>query len=69
VFVATKQPPHLRGIASRLQRSQIHVFAIPSISVRAIACVVFYDWVDIFGGKDETGDGTPEGLPLICRFF
>src|SRR5688572_8735098 len=21
-----------------------------------------------FGGKDDTGDGTPEGLPLICRF-
>ena len=23
----------------------------------------------MFGGKDKTGDGTPEGLPLICRFF
>jgi hypothetical protein len=22
----------------------------------------------LFGGKDKTGDGTPEGLPLICRF-
>jgi hypothetical protein len=22
----------------------------------------------IFGGKDKTGDGAPEGLPLICRF-
>jgi hypothetical protein len=22
----------------------------------------------IFGGKDETGEGAPEGLPLICRF-
>ena len=22
-----------------------------------------------FGGKDNTGDGAPEGLPLICRFF
>jgi hypothetical protein len=22
----------------------------------------------IFGGKDETGDGAPEGLPLIVRF-
>jgi len=22
----------------------------------------------LFGGKDITGDGTPEGLPLICRF-
>ncbi|HAV78496.1 MAG TPA: hypothetical protein DCX53_14200 [Anaerolineae bacterium] len=21
-----------------------------------------------FGGKDWTGDGTPEGLPLNCRF-
>jgi len=21
-----------------------------------------------FGGKDDTGDGAPEGLPLICRF-
>ena len=21
-----------------------------------------------FGGKDGTGDGAPEGLPLICRF-
>jgi hypothetical protein len=23
----------------------------------------------MFGGKDKTGDGAPEGLPLICRFF
>jgi hypothetical protein len=22
-----------------------------------------------FGGKDKTGDGSPEGLPLNCRFF
>jgi len=22
----------------------------------------------IFGGKEITGDGTPEGLPLNCRF-
>jgi hypothetical protein len=23
----------------------------------------------IFGGKDKTGNGIPEGLPLNCRFF
>ena len=23
----------------------------------------------VIGGKDKTGDGAPEGLPLNCRFF
>jgi len=43
-------------------------FAIPGIFVHAVARAAFHDRVDLFGGKDETGDGTPEGLPLICRF-
>jgi hypothetical protein len=43
------------------------VHAIPCFFVRAIAQAAlsqsFY-----FGGKEESGDGTPGGLPLICRF-
>jgi hypothetical protein len=33
-----------------------------------VARAAFHDRVDLFGGKERTGDGAPEGLPLICRF-
>jgi len=36
--------------------------------IRAITCVVLLQSL-ILGGKDKMGDGTPKGLPLICRFF
>jgi len=44
------------------------VFAIPSLFVRVVARAAFHDRADLFGGKERTGDGAPEGLPLICRF-
>jgi hypothetical protein len=42
-------------------------YAIPCGFIHAIARM-FCSRVYVFGGKEKTGDGTPEGLPLICRF-
>jgi hypothetical protein len=36
--------------------------------LRAVACALLLQNLN-FGGKEKTGDGAPEGLPLICRFF
>ena len=43
------------------------VFAIPCLFVREIARAALGQGC-VFGGKDKTGVGSPEGLPLICRF-
>ncbi len=43
------------------------LYATPCLFVRAITQAALQQGL-IFGGKDKTGDGAPEGLPLICRF-
>jgi|WetSurMetagenome_2_1015567.scaffolds.fasta_scaffold1004278_1 hypothetical protein len=42
-------------------------YAISCVFVRAIAHTALLQ-DSFFGGKENTGDGTPEGLPLIFRF-
>jgi hypothetical protein len=44
------------------------MIAIACIFIHPVTRVVLLQ-VFMFGGKDVTGDGTPEGLPLNCRFF
>jgi hypothetical protein len=44
------------------------LYATSCLFIRAIAhAALSQDFV--FGGKEIAGDGTPEGLPLISRFF